>query len=80
MRLAQRMHNGQMWWFADFDNYQSFGIGRVRKMPTVADAMRIVNAWKLIVIDAPKRKFCAWKRFTSQFRRNSHCGNLNGVV
>jgi len=65
MKLTQRMHNGQMWWFADFDHYQSFGIGRVWKMPTVADAMRIVNAWKLRVVDGRPFYFDAgvWRAY-----------------
>ena len=64
MRLAQRIHNGELWWFADFDKYQSFGIGRVWKMPTVADAMRIVNAWKIIVIDGRPYYFDKWRTNT----------------
>lgn len=73
MRLVQRMHKGQMWWFADFDHYQSFGIGRVWKMPTVADAMRIVNAWKLRVVDG--------RPFYFDTTRNVWCayGNSNLV-
>jgi len=64
MRLSKRMHNGELWWFADFDAYQSFGIGRVRKMPTFADAMRIVHSWKLLVIDGRPYYFDKWKTQT----------------
>lgn len=51
MRLAQRFRNGELWWFMDFDNYMSFPIGRVWKMPTVDHAMRVVDSWKMIVIE-----------------------------
>lgn len=64
MRLIQKLHNGELWWFAHFDRYNSFGIGRVWKMPTVADAMRIVNAWKILVIDGRPYYFDKWRTNT----------------
>ena len=51
MKLVVKPYRGQLAWFAEFSNYPAFLIGRVKKLPTVADAMRIVNAWKLLVID-----------------------------
>ncbi len=51
MKLVIRHHRGEQMWFAEFDNYAPFLIGRVRKMPTPAHAMQIVKAWKLRVID-----------------------------
>jgi len=51
MKLVIRRHRNKWMWFAEFKNYQPFLIGRVRKMPTVMDALRIMKAWKLKVID-----------------------------
>lgn len=67
MKLVQKMHKGEICWFAIFDNYprcNSWLIGRVWKMPTVADAMRIVNAWKILVIDGRPYYFDKWRTNT----------------
>lgn len=67
MKLIQRIHNGELWWYAEFSNYPQaplWGIGRVWKMPTIDMAMRIVNAWKILVIDGRPYYFDKWRTMT----------------
>lgn len=71
MKLSQRQHNGKMWWFVDFERYQSFGVGRVQRMPTVVDAMRIVNGWKLRIIDGRPFYFDAGRNVWCAYGNNN---------
>jgi hypothetical protein len=58
MDLVKKMYRGEDAWFAEFENYAgSWLIGRVSKLPTMQDALRIVNAWGIMVLDGvPYRK------------------------
>jgi hypothetical protein len=51
MKLIIRRDRGRWRWFAEFKNYNTWLIGDVKKMPTAMDALRIVRAWKIRVID-----------------------------
>jgi hypothetical protein len=62
MRLTTAMHKGELWWKAEFTNYMPFWIGRVRRLPTFFDAMRIVDAWKLKVIDGRPYHFDTFRQ------------------
>ena len=75
MKLVIKPYRGQLAWFAEFTNYPvypSWLIGRTKKLPTVQDAMRIVNAWKTKVIDGRPYHFDvvhqAWVAYGTSLR------------
>lgn len=51
VKVVVGTHKGELWWKAVFSHYAPFWIGRVRKMPRLEDAIKIVRRWRLLVID-----------------------------
>lgn len=52
MYLQISTRNGIRWWCVTWDRFPTtWWIGRVSRLPTMSDALRIVNNWNILVIE-----------------------------